>query len=108
MGIVLMLCRFAVPLIAGLYWKRATAKGAIASIIVGLGAAFGFGIYANFFNGVLPMYFSMCALIAGIIAMIVLSFCTKKSLDSALERTYTGLYLSPRDLKKKAKKKIEN
>ena len=105
MGIALMLCSFAVPLIAGLYWKRATAKGAIASIIVGLSLAFGLGIYVNFFGGQLPMHFSIYALIGAIIAMIVVSLCTKKNSDSALERTYTGLYMIPKDLKKK--KEIE-
>ena len=100
MGIALMLCAFAVPLIAGLYWRRATAKGAIASMITGLAVAFGLGIYVNFFNGQLPMHFSIYALIAAIIAMIIGSLCSKRNSDSALDKTYTGLYLIPKDLKK--------
>jgi len=104
MGIALMLCAFAVPLIAGLYWKRATAKGAIASIIVGLGMAFGLGIYVNFCGGILPMHFSIYALAGAILAMIIVSLCTKKNSESALERTYTGLYMIPKDLKIRKKK----
>ena len=105
MGIALMLCAFAVPLIAGLYWKRATAKGAIASMIVGLAVAFGLGIYVNLFGGFLPMHFSIYALGAAIIAMIVVSLCTKKNSDSALEKTYTGFYLIPKELKEKKEEK---
>lgn len=103
MGIALMLCSFAVPLIAGLYWKRATAAGAIASMIVGLGVAVILGVYSHLLNspfGALPMHFSIYALIAGILAMIVVSLLTKRNSDSALAKTYTGLYLIPKDLKK--------
>ena len=35
LGIGLMLSAFAVPMIAGLYWRRATAAGAIASMLIG-------------------------------------------------------------------------
>ncbi|MDO5844295.1 MAG: sodium:solute symporter family protein [Methanocorpusculum sp.] len=98
MGIALMLCAFAVPLIAGLYWRRATAKGAIASMIVGLATALGLGLYVNVFGGALPMHFSIYALAASIAAMIIVSLLTKKNSDSALDNTYTGLYVVPKDM----------
>jgi len=111
MGIALMLCAFAVPLIAGLYWKRATAAGAIASMIVGLSVSVALGIYSHLLGspfGALPMHFSIYALIAGILAMVIVSLLTKRNTDSALEKTYTGLYIIPKDLKKpKAEKKEE-
>ncbi|HJJ47811.1 MAG TPA: sodium:solute symporter family protein [Methanocorpusculum sp.] len=103
MGIALMLCAFAVPLIAGLYWKRATAAGAIASMIVGLSVAVILGVYSHLLGspfGALPMHFSIYALAAGILAMIAGSLLTKRNSESALAKTYTGLYLIPKDLKK--------
>lgn len=104
MGIALMLCAFAVPLIAGLYWRRATAKGAIASMVVGLATALGLGLYVNVFGGTLPMHFSIYALGASILAMIVVSLMTKKNSDSALDITYTGLYVVPKDMVAEEKK----
>jgi Predicted symporter len=92
MGIALMLCAFAVPLIAGLYWKRATAAGAIASMIVGLAVAVALGVYSHLLGsplGALPMHFSIYALGAGILAMIVVSLLTKRNSESALAKTYT-------------------
>jgi SSS family solute:Na+ symporter len=96
LGIGMMLCAFAVPLISGLYWRRATAQGAIASMLVGLITCLGFGAYYNFVEK-LPMHFSIYALICSIIAMVVVSLLTKKNSDSALNKTYTGLYLHPRN-----------
>ncbi|HJK44101.1 MAG TPA: sodium:solute symporter family protein, partial [Methanocorpusculum sp.] len=89
-GIGLMLCSFAVPLIAGLYWRRATAEGAIASMAVGLAASIGFGYYDQFVE-TLPMHFSIYALALAIIAMVVVSLLTRKNSDTALNDTYTGL-----------------
>ena len=96
LGIGLMLCSFAVPLIAGLYWRRATAEGAIASMVVGLAASIGFGYYYQFIE-TLPMHFSIYALALAIIAMVVVSLLTQKNSDTALNETYTGLYLHPKE-----------
>jgi len=96
LGIGLMLSAFAVPLIAGLYWRRANAQGAIASMVVGLITCLGFGAYYNFVEK-LPMHFSIYALACSIIAMVVVSLLTKQNSDSALDKTYTGLYLHPKD-----------
>ncbi|HJJ43575.1 MAG TPA: sodium:solute symporter family protein [Methanocorpusculum sp.] len=96
LGIGLMLSAFAVPMIAGLYWRRATAKGAIASMLIGLIACLGFGTYYNFVEK-LPMHFSIYALACSIIAMVVVSLLTKKNSEKALDMTYTGMYLHPKD-----------
>ena len=96
LGIGLMLCAFAVPMIAGLYWRRATAKGAIASMLVGLISCLAFGAYYNFVEK-LPMHFSIYALVCAIAAMIIVSLLTKKNSEKALDLTYTGMYLHPRD-----------
>lgn len=99
LGIGLMLCSFAVPLIAGLYWRRATATGAIASMAVGLISSIGFGYYYQFVEK-LPMHFSIYALALAILAMVVVSLLTQKNSDAALDETYTGAYLHPKELSK--------
>ena len=99
LGIGLMLCSFAVPLIAGLYWRRATAAGAIASIAVGLVSAVGFGYYYQFIEK-LPMHFSIYALALSITAMVVVSLVTRKNSDAALNQTYTGPFLHPKNFGK--------
>ena len=99
LGIGLMLCSFAVPLIAGLYWWRATAAGAIASMAVGLISSVGFGYYYQFVEK-LPMHFSIYALALAILAMVVVSLLTQKNSDAALDETYTGAYLHPKELSK--------
>ncbi len=100
LGIGLMLCAFAVPLIAGLYWKRATAQGAIASMAVGLVTSLVFGYYYYFIDK-MPMHFSIYSLICAIAAMIIVSLLTRKNSEEALEKTYTGLYIVPKDLRVK-------
>ena len=98
LGIGMMLSAFAVPLLAGLYWKRATAKGAIASMTCGILAALVFGCYSYFKLGpALPMHFSIYSFGIAIIAMVVVSLLTKKNSDEALEKTYTGFYMFPKD-----------
>lgn len=97
LGIDLMLCSFAVPLIARLYWRRATAAGVIASMAVGQGSSIGFGYYYQFVKKH-PMHFFIYALALAIIAMVVVSLMTQKNTDEALDETHTGLYLHPREL----------
>ena len=109
LGISLMMCAFAIPLIAGLFWKRANAKGAIASMITGLLLTLIFGWYSKYGYAMLgwdalPVHYSIIALAGAVIAMIVVSLCTKKNSDSALEKTYTGFYIIPRDLRIEKKK----
>ncbi|WOF16584.1 sodium:solute symporter family protein [Methanoplanus sp. FWC-SCC4] len=96
MGIGVMLSTFAVPFIAGLYWRRATKQGAIASMLTGLISA---GIFAYYYQFVekLPMHFSIYSLACAIIAMIVVSLLTPKNSEEVLDNTMTGWYIQPKD-----------
>lgn len=102
LGIGMMLSAFAVPLIAGLYWKRATAAGAIASMLSGIIAALAFGCYSYFKLGpALPMHFSIYSFGIAIIAMVVVSLLTKKNSDDAIEKTCTGFFMIPKKVEEK-------
>jgi hypothetical protein len=43
------------------------------------------------------MHFSFYALLFSIAAMVLVSFTTKKNSDAALDSTYTGDYLHPKE-----------
>lgn len=96
MGIGVMLSTFAVPFIAGLYWRRATTQGAIAAMIAGL---IGSGIFAYWHQYVdkLPMHFSIFSLSCAVIAMIVVSLLTPKNSEETLDLTMTGPFIRPRE-----------
>jgi SSS family transporter len=101
MGIGTMLATFAVPLLAGLYWRGATRQGALASMSLGLLAALLFG-FLNYFKVValgvefakIPLHFSAYAFIISLLAMIIVSLLTKKTADKVLDETQTGWYIS--------------
>ena len=101
MGIGVMLATFAVPLLAGLYWRGATRQGALAAMSLGLVSALLFG-FPNYFKVVLldidfakiPLHFSAYAFIISIIAMVVVSLLTKKTDEKVLDATLTGWYIS--------------
>ncbi|MBT8507267.1 sodium:solute symporter [Methanomicrobiaceae archaeon CYW5] len=95
MGIGVMLATFAVPLLAALYWRRATAYGAIASMAAGLISA-GFFAYIHQFVTKLPVHFSLYALVCSILAMIIVSLLTKPVSEETLDLTHTGWYIQPR------------
>ena len=92
MGIGTMLAVFAVPLLAGLYWRRATKEGAIASMAVGLAGAFFFAVVTKYISP-LPMHFSFYALLCSIAAMVIVSLITKPISEEVLDQTNTGLYI---------------
>ncbi|MDK2916953.1 MAG: hypothetical protein PWR25_1510, partial [Euryarchaeota archaeon] len=92
MGIGVMLATFAVPLLAGLYWRGATKEGAIASMAVGLVASGIFGYYSKFV-GSFPMHFSIYALVLSLAAMVVVSLLTARSSADALDGTRTGWFI---------------
>ncbi|ADN35442.1 SSS sodium solute transporter superfamily [Methanolacinia petrolearia DSM 11571] len=96
MGIGVMLSTFAVPFIAGLYWRRATTQGALAAMIVGL---IGSGIFAywNQYVAKLPMHYSIYSLSCAAIAMIAVSLLTPKNSEEVLDITMTGPFIKPRD-----------
>ena len=54
---------------------------------------------SSYFNlgPALPMHFSIYSFAIAIIAMIVVSLLTKKNSDEALEKTFTGFYMFPKD-----------
>jgi len=101
MGIGTMLATFAVPLLAGLYWRGATREGALASMTLGLLAALIFG-FLNYFKvkamgidfATIPLHFSAYAFIISLVAMVVVSLLTRKTADNVLNETQTGWYIS--------------
>ena len=100
MGIGIMLATFAVPLLAGLYWRGATRQGALASMSLGLIFALVFG-FLNYFKvntlGIdfaqIPLHFSFYAFIVSVLAMIIVSLLTKKNSEKVLDETMTGWYI---------------
>jgi len=95
MGIGVMLATFAVPLISALYWRRATAAGAIASMSAGLIFS-GIFAYIHQFMFKLPVHFSLYALTFSVLAMIIVSLLTKPVSEETLNMTHTGWYIQPR------------
>jgi SSS family solute:Na+ symporter len=101
MGIGIMLSTFAVPLLAGLYWRGATRDGALASMSIGLVASLIFG-GLNYFSVVLlgynfakiPLHFSFYPLVISLLAMLIVSLLTRKTTDKVLDETQTGWYIS--------------
>jgi len=95
MGIGVMLSTFAVPLLAGLYWRGATTQGAIASMVIGLVSSGIFG-YWHKFIAPLPMHFSIYSLLLALIAMVIVSLLTPKNDEEILDKTMTGWFIQPR------------
>ncbi|MCU0631220.1 MAG: sodium:solute symporter family protein, partial [Methanoregulaceae archaeon] len=93
-GIGIMFATFAIPLLAGLYWRRATREGALASMALGLVASLIFGGISYFKLAKLPMHFSFYAFVIAIVAMIVVSYMTKPTSEKVLDETMTGWYIS--------------
>jgi len=82
-----------VPLLAGVYWQRATREGAIVSIALGLIASLVFGGISYFKLANLPMHFSFSAFVIVVVAMIVVSLITKPTNEKVLDETMTGWYI---------------
>jgi SSS family solute:Na+ symporter len=92
-GIGIMFATFAVPLLAGLYWRRATREGALVSMALGLIASVVFGGIAFFKLAKLPVHFSLYAFVIALLAMIIVSFMTKQTSEKVLDETLTGWYI---------------
>lgn len=92
MGIGLMLTCYVTPLLAGLYWRRATREGALFSMGFGLAGALAAGYYHQFVAP-LPVHFSLYGFLLSVAAMVVVSLMTEKPADNILEETKTGLYI---------------
>jgi SSS family solute:Na+ symporter len=101
MGIGTMLATFAVPLLAGLYWRGATREGALVSMSLGLLTALLFG-FLNYFKvtamgvdfATIPLHFSAYAFVISLVAMIAVSLLTRKTAEKILNETQTGWYIS--------------
>lgn len=91
MGIGVMLCVFVIPILAGLFWKRATRSGAVASIIMGLVTSLGFG-YIDKFVITMPFHFSFIPFLLSLVTMIVVSLLTTPTSDKVLKETSTGFW----------------
>jgi SSS family solute:Na+ symporter len=98
MAIGVMLACFVTPLFAGLYWRRATREGALASMIVGLVSVFAFSYYAKFMAP-MPMHPSMYGFVLSVAAMILVSLATKRPSEKVLDETSTGMFIRARDRK---------
>ncbi len=85
--------RNTVPLLAGLYWRRATREGALVFMALGLVASVIFGGISYFKLAKLPMHFSFYAFVIAVVAMIIVSLLTKKTSDKVLDETMTGWYI---------------
>lgn len=97
MGIGLMLATFVVPLLAGLYWRRATREGAISSMLGGFISAVGAGYYDKFVSH-LPVHFSFYGFIVSIVLMVVISLLTQPPDSKLLDETETGPFISSRKM----------
>ncbi len=101
MGIGVMLSTFAIPLLAGLYWRGATRKGALTAMSLGLVSSLTFGML-NYGKvtvlgidfGKIPLHFSAYSFIIAILAMVIVSLLTKKTNEKVLDDTQTGWYIS--------------
>ncbi len=95
MGIGIMLATFVVPILAGLYWRRATREGAIASMSLGLIGAIVAGWY-HWFVAPLPVHFSFYGFAISIASMILVSIITSSPPKDVLDTTMTGMYIRPK------------
>ncbi len=95
MAIGVMLACFVAPLFAGLYWRRATREGALASMILGLVGVSAFSYYAKYVSS-LPMHPSMYGFLISVAALVIVSLLTKKPSEKVLDETQTGLFIRPR------------
>jgi len=95
MGIGLMLACYVAPLLAGLYWRRATREGAIFSMVLGLVGAGVAGYWYQFVH-ILPVHFSLYGFALSILAIVVVSLATAKPPEEILDHTRTGLFIRRR------------
>jgi len=96
-GIGIMFATFSVPLLAGLYWRRATREGAIAAMALGLLSSLAFGAITYFRIAPLPVHFSLFGFIIAIGTMVVVSLLTRPHSQEVLDATLTGWYIQKRE-----------
>jgi SSS family solute:Na+ symporter len=91
-GIGIMFSCFAIPLLGGLYWRRATKAGAIASISVGFITSIVFATYDKFINPI-PFHFSLLSFLCAALVYIFVSIFTKAASQELLDATETGFFI---------------
>src|SRR5690606_37883640 len=89
-GIGIMFATFAVPLMAGLYWRRATRQGALAAITLGLGSSLVFGGISYFKIASLPVHFSLYGFVIALPCMIVVSLPTSPHSEEVSHTAMAG------------------
>ncbi len=100
MAIGVMLACFVAPLFAGLYWRRATREGALASMVIGLVGVICFSYYAKYVSA-LPMHPSIYGFALSVAALVVISLLTRRPSEQILDETNTGMFIrnKPKRLK---------
>lgn len=90
-----MFATFSIPLLAGLYWRRATRQGALAAMALGLATSLFFGGLSYFKISLIPMpvHFSFYAFIISVVAMIAISLATPPHSEKLLDETMIGRYI---------------
>ncbi len=112
MGIGVMLATFVAPLLAGLYWKRATRAGALAGMLSGLAASIFFGAFHRFgpafpaegpvrfyhylINRPLPVHFSLYSFAVSVLVLVVVSLLTPPPPAGVIAETESGFFISDR------------
>jgi len=92
MGIGIMLATFVVPIVFGLFWKRANRYGAVCSMLAGYLSAVGFGAYHKFASP-LPFHFSFYAFLISIVVMVVVSLITGRPSEKLISESKTGMFI---------------
>lgn len=92
MGIGVMLATFVVPILFGLYWKKANRQGAVWSMVSGYVTALLFGAYAKFVAP-LPFHFSFYAFLISIAAMLIGSLVTRPPSEELIKESGTGFFV---------------
>ncbi|MFA5296322.1 MAG: sodium:solute symporter family protein [Methanoregulaceae archaeon] len=95
-GVGIMFATFSVPLLAGLYWRRATREGAIAAMGCGLVASLACGAVTYSGVAALPVHFSLLGFLVAVIAMVAGSLLSRPHSDALLDLTLTGWFIQPR------------
>ncbi|MGL5693602.1 MAG: sodium:solute symporter family transporter, partial [Peptostreptococcaceae bacterium] len=83
-----IIATFLWPIVLGLYWKRANAQGAIASIISGIGS---YVILSKIWVRPLGMHTIVLPLLISLFMFILVSKCTKRPNRETIE-TFWGVY----------------
>ena len=91
-AIGVMFSSFTVPLLGGLYWRRATKAGAIASMGIGFVSAVVFAYIGKYVKP-LPVHFSLFSFCLALISFVGVSLLTRKPDESLLDLTETGAYI---------------